>query len=126
MNLWLPQSAGKAREVFRVGPAGVELQHELTEPFMKEMETRSAEQGILIRDYLSKHFVEACRLVYSMEPKRSESLIDSLDMSEWAAVYRLNISRDEIAKVLSMKPEFELEESATQGVMEYSWVRRGE
>ena len=53
-------------------------------------------------------------------------MIDSLDMSEWKAVYRLNISRDEIAKVLSMKPEFELEESETQGVMEYSWVRRGE
>jgi hypothetical protein len=38
----------------------------------------------------------------------------------------MNISRDEIAKVLSMKPEFQLEESETQGVMEYSWVRRGE
>ena len=25
-----------------------------------------------------------------------------------------------------MKPEFELQESETQGVMEYSWVRRGE
>ena len=111
---------------FRVGPAGVELQHELTESFMKEMETRSAQQGISIRDYLSKHFVEACRLVYSMGLKRRESLIDSLDMSEWTAVYRMNISRDEIAKVLSMKPEFELEESETQGVMEYSWVRRGE
>ena len=111
---------------FRVGPAGVELQHELTEPFMKEMETRSAEQGISVRDYLRKHFVEARRLVYSMGLKRRESLIDSLDMSEWTAVYRLNISGDEIAKVLSMKPEFELEESETQGVMEYSWVRRGE
>ena len=109
-----------------MGPAGVELQHELTESFMKEMETRSAQQGISIRDYLSKHFVEACRLVYSMGLKRRESLIDSLDMSEWTAVYRMNISRDEIAKVLSMKPEFELEESETQGVMEYSWVRRGE
>jgi hypothetical protein len=53
-------------------------------------------------------------------------LIDSLDMNEWKAVYRLNISRDEIAKVLSMKPEFELQESETPGVMEYSWVRRGE
>ncbi len=58
--------------------------------------------------------------------KRRESMIDSLDVSEWKAVYRMNISRDEIAKVLSMKPEFELEESETQGVMEYSWVRRGE
>jgi len=111
---------------FRVGPAGVELQHELTEPFMKEMEARSTEQGISIRDYLSKHFVEACRLVYSMGLQRRESLIDSLDMSEWTAVYRLNISRDEIANVLSMKPEFELEESETQGVMEYSWMRKGE
>jgi hypothetical protein len=111
---------------FRVGPAGIELQHELTEPFMKEMETRSTQQGISIRDYLSKHFVEACRLVYTMGLERRESLIDSLDISEWKAVYRLNISRDEIAKVLSMKPEFELEQSEIQGVMEYSWVRRGE
>lgn len=111
---------------FRVGPAGIELQHELTESFMEEMETRSTECGISIRDYLSKHFVEACRLVYSMGLKRRESLIDSLDMSEWKAVYKLNISRDEIARVLSMKPEFELEESEAQGVMEYSWMRRGE
>ena len=58
--------------------------------------------------------------------KRQESLIDSLDMSEWKAVYKMNISRDEIAKVLSMKPDFELGEFETQGVMEYSWVRRGE
>ena len=111
---------------FRVGPTGIELQHELTESFMKEMETRSAEQGISIREYLRKHFVEACRLVYEMGTKRRENLIDSLDISEWKAVYKLNISRDEIAKVLSMKPEFELEESETQGMTEYSWVRRGE
>jgi hypothetical protein len=111
---------------FRVGPTGIELQHELTESFMKEMETRSAEQGISIRDYLRKHFVEACRLVYTMGLKRQESLIESLDMNEWKAVYKMNISRDEIAKVLSMKPEFELDESETQGVMEYSWIRRGE
>ena len=111
---------------FRLGPAGVELPHELTGSFMEEMETRSGEQGISIRDYLRKHFVEACRLVCTMVLKRRESLIDSLDMSEWKAVYRLNISRDEIAKVLSMKPEFELQESGTSGAMEYSWVRRGE
>jgi hypothetical protein len=111
---------------FRVGPTGIELQHELTESFMEEMETRSKAQGISIRDYLHRHFVEACRLVYTMGLKRQESLIDSLDMSEWKAVYKMNISRDEIAKVLSMKPEFDLEESETQGVMEYSWVRRGE
>jgi len=111
---------------YRVGPSGVELQHELTESFMKEMGTRSAEQGISIRDYLRKHFVEACRLVCTMGLKRRESMIDALDMSEWTSVYRLNIARDEIAKVLSMKPEFESEESETQGVMEYSWVRRGE
>jgi len=111
---------------FRVGPSGIELPHELTESFREEMETRSAEQGFSIRDYLRKHFVEACRLVHTMGLKRRESLIDSLDMNEWKAVYRLNISRDEIAKVLSMKPEFELQESETPGVMEYSWVRRGE
>jgi hypothetical protein len=47
-------------------------------------------------------------------------------MSEWKAVYKTNISRDEIAKVLSMKPEFEQEKSETPGELEYSWVRRGE
>jgi hypothetical protein len=111
---------------FRVGPTGIELQHELTESFMKEMGARSAAQGISIRDYLRKHFVEACRFVHTLGLKRRESMIDSLDVSEWKALYKLNISRDEIAKVLSMKPEFELEESDIRGVMEYSWVRRGE
>jgi hypothetical protein len=110
----------------RVGPSGIELHHDLTDSFVKEMETRSAEQGISVRDYMRQHFVEACRLVYSMGLKRRENLIDSLDISEWKAVYSLNISRDEIAKVLSMKPEFELQEPESTGVMEYSWVRRGE
>jgi hypothetical protein len=111
---------------YRVGPTGIELQHELTEPFMEEMNARSTEQGVSIRDYLQKHFVEACRLVHEMGRKRYEIALDSLDMNEWKAVYKLNISRDEIAKVLSMKPEFEPEESETEGVMEYSWVRKGE
>jgi hypothetical protein len=47
-------------------------------------------------------------------------------MSEWKAIYRLNILQKEIVKVLSMKPEFELQETETPGVMEYSWMRRGE
>jgi hypothetical protein len=111
---------------FRVGPTGIELQHELTESFMEEMEVRAAAQGVSIRDYLHKHFVEACRLVYTLGLKRRESMIDSLDVSEWKAVYKMNISRNELAKVLSLKPEFELEESDIQGVMQYSWVRRGE
>ena len=111
---------------FRVGPTGIELQHELTESFLEEMGTRSQAQGMSIRDYLSTHFVEACRLAYTMGLKRRESLIDSLDMSEWKAVYKMNISRDEIAKVLSLKPEFEKEKSEMPGVLEYSWVRRGE
>jgi hypothetical protein len=110
----------------RVGPTGIELQHELAEPFLEEMETRSKAQGISIRDCLSRHFVEACRLVYTMGMKRRDSLLDSLDMSEWKAVYKINISRDEIAKVLSLKPEFEQDTSETPGVMEYSWMRRGE
>jgi hypothetical protein len=111
---------------FRVGPTGIELQLELTESFIEEMETRSSAQNISIRDYLRKHFVESCRIVYAMGLKRRESMIDSLDASEWKAVYKLNISRDEIAKVLSMKPEFELEEPGAQGEMQYSWMRRGE
>jgi hypothetical protein len=111
---------------FRVGPTGIELQHELTESFLEEMGTPSKAQGISIRDYLSTHFVESCRLAYTMGLKRRESLIDSLDISEWKAVYKMNISRDEIAKVLSLKPEFEQDTSETPGVLEYSWVRRGE
>ena len=111
---------------FRVGPTGIELQHDLTEPFMKEIETRSAAQGMTIRDYLRTHYIEAGRLVYTMGIKRQESMIDSLDASEWTAVYKINISRDEIAKVLSLKPEFEPEESDTKETMHYSWVRRGE
>jgi hypothetical protein len=111
---------------FRVGPTGIELQHELSESFLEEMETRSKAQGISIRDYLSTHFVEACRLVCTMGMKRRESLLDSLDMSEWKAVYKMNILRDEIERVLSMKPEFEQEKSEMPGVLEYSWLRRGE
>jgi hypothetical protein len=53
-------------------------------------------------------------------------MIDSMDMSEWKASYKMNISREEIAKVLSMKPEFEVEDSEEEGVIEYSWVRKGE
>jgi hypothetical protein len=111
---------------YRVGPTGIELEHKLTEPFMEEMKTRSTAHGVSVRDYLAKHFVEACRLVHEMGQKRHEDAIDSLDMSQWKAIYKLNISRDEIAKVLSMKPEFEPEESERKGVAEYSWVRKGE
>ena len=109
-----------------MGPTGIGLQHELTGPFMEEMKTRSTAHGVLVRDYLAKHFVEACRLVHEMGQKRHEDAIDSLDMSQWKAIYKLNISRDEIAKVLSMKPEFKPEESESEGVAEYSWVRKGE
>ncbi len=111
---------------FRSGPSGLELQHELTGPFLEEMEARSAEVGVPVRDYLRGHFVEACRLVHRMGIRRMESMLDSLDMSEWRAVYGLNIPRDAVAKVLSTKPDFEPEESATDGVAEYTWLRRGE
>ena len=111
---------------YRAGPSGIELQHELTDPFLEELEAISADLGISIRDYLSGHFVEACRRVHRMGLKRRDLMIDSLDINEWTAVYKLNIAQNEVAKVLSIKPEFELEESKIQGVMEYSWLRRGE
>ncbi|HAJ78658.1 MAG TPA: hypothetical protein DCO75_02710 [Fibrobacteres bacterium] len=111
---------------YRVGPTGFTLQHELTEPFVEKMKIVSAQQGVSVREYMQKHFVEACRLVYEMGRRHLDSMIDSLDINEWKAIYKLNISRDEAAKVLSMKPEFLPEESETEDVMEYSWLRKGE
>jgi hypothetical protein len=111
---------------YRVGPSGIELQHELTDAFIGEIKARSVKHGLTVRDYLAVHYVESCRYAHELGRERYKNMVDSLDLSEWTAVYKLNISRGEIAKVLSLKPEFEQEDNETEEVMEYLWVRRGE
>jgi hypothetical protein len=111
---------------FRVGPTGVELEHELTESFMEKITASAENEGVSTRDYLRKHYVEACRLVHRMRRKQLESIIDSMDISACKAVYRLNISQNEVAKVLSMKPEFQPEKSKIPGALDYLWLRKGE
>lgn len=113
----------------RIGPAGISLQHDITESFFRELDHRRRKDGDASRrEYLRNHFAECCRLVVSLMHERRDRMIENLDMSRWRADYEMKRSREEILGMLSSLPDFERddEHDGEDGGIVFDWLRRGE
>jgi hypothetical protein len=113
----------------RLGPSGMELDHQLSSIVMDQIRSSSLREGISEVEYLKTHFVEVCRQATAAAKQRMEEMIRGLDANPWIAAYGLHADREQIAELLAQKPEFEREPPPKSGeadVLCYAWLRKGE
>ena len=120
----------------RLGPAGIPLPGNLSDPFIEELRFRASDvaperEAEPLKRYLASHFAECCALVSELSEARFQQCVRSMDVHHCTAQYDIEADRAEVERVLRSKPDFEvddceLEEGDPPGTDYYAWLRRGE
>lgn len=120
----------------RVGFGGIELPETIGAAFVEEIRALTAEAaaqrpGLTEKEYLTEHFVEACRLAFEMTEERAQQILRGLNLHQCRGTYRIVGNRSEVEAILRGKPDFRHEEREPRpcdpaGTLHFAWLRRGE
>ena len=120
----------------RIANNGVELPDFVFAEFMDTLrdsfrKERRKHRELVIKDYLSENFGVFCGLIYDLSREKNIAVLNSMDLHQCKAIYKIIGNYADIKAILDNYPDFEKrqrhpEEKEVAGAHYYSWLRRGQ